>query len=90
MAQNFSSTSTSNRAGFKSPRADAALKALRTAKTDDEKKAQYKVLAEEYNAQLPWINRVAIETLRGFSPKVHGVTAGNRNHTFFDKAWMEK
>ena len=66
------------------------MKDLRAAKTDDEKKAAYKVVAEEYNAQLPWINFTAVETLKAFSPKVHGVVASHRNNVYFDKAWMEK
>jgi peptide/nickel transport system substrate-binding protein len=90
VAQNMSATSTSNRAGFKSDKVEQALKDLRAAKTDDQKKAAYKVVAEEYNAQLPWLNYVAIETIKAFSPKVHGVVPSHRNYVFFDKAWMEK
>jgi peptide/nickel transport system substrate-binding protein len=90
VAQNLSSASTSNRPGFKSTLVDQAVKDLRSAKTDDQKKAAYKVVAEEYNAQLPWINFTAVETLKAFSPKVHGVVASHRNFVFFDKAWMEK
>ncbi|MEO8691971.1 MAG: ABC transporter substrate-binding protein [Acidimicrobiales bacterium] len=90
IAQNMASTSTSNRPGFKSAKVDQAVKDLRLAKTDDEKKAAYKVVAEEYNAQLPWINFTAVETLKAFSPKVHGVVPSHRNFVFFDKAWMEK
>ncbi|HUP73161.1 MAG TPA: ABC transporter substrate-binding protein [Acidimicrobiales bacterium] len=90
IAQNLTSTSTSNRPGFKSTKVDQAVKDLRAAKTDDAKKAAYKVIAEEYNAQLPWINFTAVETLKAFSPKVHGVTASHRNKVYFDKAWMEK
>jgi peptide/nickel transport system substrate-binding protein len=90
IAQNFSSTSGANQVGFKSPVADQAIKDLIAAKTDDQKKAAYKTIAQEYNAQLPWINYVAIETLIAFSPKVHGVTRSHRNIVFFDKAWMEK
>ena len=90
IAQNMASTSTSNRPGFKSLLVDQAVKDLRSAKTDDQKKAAYKVVAEEYNAQLPWLNFTAVETLKAFSPKVHGVVASHRNFVFFDKAWMEK
>ena len=39
IAQNLTSASTSNRPGFKSPKVDQAVKDLRAAKTDDEKKA---------------------------------------------------
>jgi ABC-type transport system substrate-binding protein len=46
LAQNLASTSTSNRIGFKSSVVDQALKDIRQAKTDDEKKAAYKKIAE--------------------------------------------
>ena len=58
--------------------------------TDDEKKAAYKTIAEEFNAQVPWLNYSAVETLKAFSPKVHGVAPSHRNYIYFDKAWMEK
>ena len=90
VAQNLTSASTSNRPGFKSTKVDQAVKDLRAAKTDDEKRAAYKIVAEEYNAQLPWINFTAVETLKAFSPKVHGVTPSHRNNVYFDKAWLEK
>ena len=54
---------------------DQAVKDLRAAKDDDAKKAAYKIIAEEFNAQVPWINFSAVETLKAFSPKVHGVRA---------------
>ena len=60
------------------------------AKNDAEKKAAYKVIADEFNKQLPWINFAAIETLKAFSPKVHGVAGSHRQFIYFDKAWMEK
>jgi peptide/nickel transport system substrate-binding protein len=90
MAQNLASTSTSNWTGFKSTAVDQALKDLRVAKTDADKKAAYKIIAEEFNKQLPWITYSAIETLKAFSPKVHGVTGSHRQFIYFDKAWMEK
>jgi peptide/nickel transport system substrate-binding protein len=90
MAQNLDSTSSSNRVGFKSAAVDQALKDLRVAKNDAEKTAGYKIIAEEFNKQLPWINFSAIETNKVFSPKVHGVTGTHRQMIYFDKAWMEK
>jgi peptide/nickel transport system substrate-binding protein len=90
IAQNLTSTSTSNRPGFKSTKVDQAVKDLRAAKTDDAKKAAYKIVAEEYNAQLPWINFTAVETLKAFSSKVQGVVPSHRNNVYFDKAWLQK
>ena len=90
MAQNLDSTSGANRVGFKSAAVDKALKDLRIAKSDAEKTAAYKVIAEEFNRQLPWITFSAIETLKAFSPKVHGVTGSHRQFIYFDDAWMEQ
>ena len=90
LAQALGSTAASNRVGFKSAKVDQALKDLRVAKSDADKKAQYKIIAEEFNAQLPWLNYSAIETLKAFSPKVHGMADSHRNYLYFDKAWMEK
>jgi peptide/nickel transport system substrate-binding protein len=90
IVQNLSTTSASNWVGFKSDKVEQALKDLIAAKTDDQKKAAYKVVAEEYAAQLPWITYSAIETIVAFSPKVHGVARNNRNIVHFEKAWIEK
>ena len=84
------STSPSNYIGFKSDALDQAVKDLRVAKTDEQKKAGYKIIAEQYNAQLPWITFAAIETMKAFSPKVKGVVPGLRNFVFFDKVSIEK
>jgi peptide/nickel transport system substrate-binding protein len=90
LAQALQTGVASNRVGFKSDRVDKALKDLRSAKNDDEKKAGYKIIAEEFNAQIPWINFSAVETLKAFSPKVQGVTGSHRQYLYFDKAWMQK
>jgi ABC-type oligopeptide transport system substrate-binding subunit len=90
MAQNLLSTSPSNRAGFKSDKADAAIKALRVAKSDADKTADYKIIAEEAMAQVPWITRIAAETFRAYQPRVHGLVGGVKSYTFFDKAWIQK
>jgi peptide/nickel transport system substrate-binding protein len=90
LAQNLSSTSPSNRVGFKSDKVDQALKDLRVAKNDDQRKAAFKIIAEEVNAQVPWVTRLAQETFRVISPKVHGATNGLKSLMYFDKAWIEK
>jgi peptide/nickel transport system substrate-binding protein len=90
LAQALQTGVASNRVGFKSAAVDKALKDLRSAKDDAAKKAAYKIIAEEFNAQVPWINYSAVETLKAFSPKVHGVTGSHRQYVYFDKAWMEK
>ncbi|HUP72174.1 MAG TPA: ABC transporter substrate-binding protein [Acidimicrobiales bacterium] len=89
LAQALGSTAASNRVGFKSTAVDQALKDLRAAKDDNAKRAAYKIIAEEFNAQVPWINYSAVETLKAFSPKVQGVTGSHRQYLYFDKAWMQ-
>ena len=89
LAQNLSSTSPSNRVGFKSPLVDQALKDLRVAKTDDQRKASFKVIAEEVNALVPWVTRLAQETFRVISPKVHDAVGGLKSLMYFDKAWID-
>jgi peptide/nickel transport system substrate-binding protein len=89
LAQNLSSTSPSNRVGFKSDKVDQALKDLRVAKTDDQRKAAFRIIAEEVNALLPWITRLAQETFRVISPKVHGSVGGLKSLMYFDKAWID-
>jgi hypothetical protein len=53
---NFSSTSGSNRAGYKSPAMDAGLTLVRSASTDDQKKAGYKAMSEAYIKEIPMIS----------------------------------
>jgi peptide/nickel transport system substrate-binding protein len=90
LVQNLKSDVTSNRIGFKSPIVDQALVEIRTAKTDAEKVAAYKKIAEEVNAQLPWVTLGQIDEYSAVSPKVQGVTFGGRGYIFFEKAWLEK
>jgi peptide/nickel transport system substrate-binding protein len=90
LTQNLDSKSPSNRTGFSSPKVEQALRSLRTATTDDQKRAAYKAVAEEVNAHLPWVTKLAKETFSAFGAKVHGVTGGIRCYVFFDKAWIEK
>ena len=90
LAQNFSSTSASNRMGFKSAVVDQALKDLRGAKTDDEKKAAYKKIIDEINAQVPILAWAKIEARISWNPKVHGLQQNHTVAALFDKAWIEK
>jgi peptide/nickel transport system substrate-binding protein len=88
--QNLKSTGTSNRVGFKSTIVDQALKDIRAAKTDADKKAGFKKIAEEVNAQLPFVTYGAIEEYNTYTPKLQGAVGGNRAYIFFDKAFLEK
>ena len=79
IAQNFASTSTSNRIGFKSDIVDQALKDIRQAKTDDDKKAAYKKIAQvmtdqvlRYLSPSRRVHRVGAETSRDGSDRPFG------------------
>jgi peptide/nickel transport system substrate-binding protein len=90
LAQNLRSDAASNRVGFKSPVVDQALKDMRSAKTDDARKAAYKVVADEVAKQVPFVTFAAIEEYNAYSSKLQGVVGGGRSYVFFDKAWLEK
>ena len=89
LAQNFGSTSASNRSGFKSTAVDAALKELRAASTDSAKTAAYKKIMEEVSTNLPVYAWSKVEEFIAWSPKVHGLIPTNRATVRFDKAWIE-
>jgi peptide/nickel transport system substrate-binding protein len=90
LTQNLFSTSASNRVGLKNAIVDQALKDLRTAKTDDEKKALYKKIAEQVALELPIVPFAKIEEYTAWNAKVHGVLQTGRGGVLFDKAWLEK
>ena len=56
LAQNFSSTSPSNRVGYKNPTVDQALKDLRAAATDEEKTEQFGIIATELSRDVPGLD----------------------------------
>jgi peptide/nickel transport system substrate-binding protein len=90
LAQNFLSTSRSNRVGINDPVIDQALKGLLTASTDDQKRALYKTLAQQLNTDAAILPFAEIEEFIASRPNVHGVVQTNRSGAFFDKAWIER
>ena len=90
LAQNFASTSTSNRIGFASPVVDQALKDIRQAKTDDEKKAAYKKIAEVMTAEVPSLPFAKIEEFIAWAPNIRGMIQTDRSGVAFNKAWIDK
>jgi peptide/nickel transport system substrate-binding protein len=89
LLQNLSSTSPSNRIGFKDPVIDDGLKAVRAAKTDAERVAGYKTVSEEINAQVPLFSYQKVEQMMIWSPKVHGIMETARDSALLDKVWVE-
>jgi peptide/nickel transport system substrate-binding protein len=90
LAQNLTSNSPSNRIAFKDPAIDQALVAIRSAKSDADRTAGYKTIAQEVNAQLPFATYAKVVQDAIWSPKVHGVMETMRDCLMFDKAWIEK
>ena len=90
LTQNFNSTSPSNRIGFKSTVVDQALKDIRVAKTDDEKKAAYKKISEVMTAEVPALPFAKLEEFIAWAPTVKGVVQTHRGGIYLDKAWIDK
>ena len=88
LAQNLSSTSASNRVGYKNATVDQALKDLRAASTDDDKKAAFKTIAEEVAKDLPLLPFAAIEELIVWQEDVHGLVFNHSTSVHLDKAWI--
>lgn len=90
LAQNLSSTSTSNRVGLKNAAIDKAINDLWSAKTDADRKALNKIIAEELNKEVPWYVWSKIEARVIFNNKVNGVMQNHSGVFFLHQAWLEK
>jgi peptide/nickel transport system substrate-binding protein len=87
---NLQSAASSNRMGYKSPAMDAGLATVRSAATDDAKKAGYKAMAEAYVAEQPLLIVGALEERATWNPSVQGVTPTVQTIVLLDKAWIKK
>ena len=90
LAQNFNSTSTSNRVGYSNPLVDQALKDLRKAKDDAEKTAAYKIIAEQVYKDMPMYTWSKIEARVIWNSKVNGIVQNHSGVFFLHQAWLEK
>ena len=90
LAQNLASTSTSNRVGYNNPAVDQALKDLRKAKDDTEKKAAYKIILENVYRDVPIYAWSKIEARIIWNEKVNGVIPNHSGVFFIDKTWIDK
>jgi peptide/nickel transport system substrate-binding protein len=88
LAQNFSSTSSSNRVGLASPVIDKALSDLRAAETDEEKTEAFRTIVQVVRDELPVLPWAAIEERIVWQDDVHGLVFNHSTSVFFDKAWM--
>ncbi len=90
IAQNLSSTSTSNRVGYKNQAVDKAIDDLWSAKTDEQKKALYKIIAENVYKDLPVLAWSKIEARVISAPKVNGIVQNHSGVFFVHQAWLDK
>jgi peptide/nickel transport system substrate-binding protein len=86
MLGNFSSTSP--RTGYSNPEMDAAITALKTAATADEKRAAYKTISALYDRDLPALTFTAQESFYAWNNKVHGIYSNLAFMMYFDKTWL--
>ena len=89
LAQNLASTSPSNRVGYSNPAVDQALKDLRKAKDDNEKKAAYKIILENVYRDVPIYAWAKIEARIIWNEKVNGITPNHSGVFFIHEAWMD-
>ena len=90
LLQNLQSASGANRTGYNNPAVDKAIKDLRSVKTDEEKTAAYKVIAEAIAKDVPMLPLWNGEYSVSWSSKVHGFTKSSRYNVLWHEVWMEK
>ena len=90
LLQNLQSASGANRTGYNNPAVDKAIKDLRSVKTDEEKTAAYKVIAEAIARDVPLLPLWNGEYSVSWSSKVHGFTKSSRYNVLWHEVWMEK
>lgn len=90
LLQNFETKSAANRTGYSNPVVDKAIKDLRSAKTDAEKTALYKIVAENIAKDVPIVPLWNAEYTIAASAKVHGLVSNGRLNVLFNEAWLEK
>lgn len=84
----FSSTSASNRTGYKNPAMDAALKELKAAANDDARRAAMEKIAELYAEDVPVLSLQAVREYIAWDDSVHGIVPNQGTQVFLDKAWI--
>ena len=72
------------------PSVDQALKDIRQAKSDDDKKAAFQKIAQVMTSEVPAVPWAKIEEYIAWPSNIHGVIQTDRSGVVFDKAWIEK
>ncbi|WP_241665656.1 ABC transporter substrate-binding protein [Prescottella subtropica] len=84
------STSTNNISGVNSPEINAALDAIQSATSRDDKVQAFGKLQTLVNEQVPFVNLGATEAFVGWDRSVHGVDPSLDGILLLDEAWIAK
>src|SRR5690606_21297497 len=84
----FVSDGAANRTGYKNPEMDKALKDIRAASTDDERREAYKKVAELYTEDVPMLSLSATREYIAWDDSVRGIVPNQGTQVFLDKAWI--
>ena len=90
LAGNLTSTSSTNRMGYKSTQMDAAIAQLKAAKDDAAKTAAYRTIAQLYLQDAPFLVLGAVDERLTWVAGINGITPGLESISYFDKAWIQK
>ncbi len=74
--------------GYANPEMDAAIDAVRVARSDDEKRAGYKRVSEIFNRDAPAVVLQSRKFAFAHSPRLHGFQQSATAIVFLDKAWQ--
>jgi len=86
--RNLSSTSPTNNISWKSAEVEAAISKLRTASTDDQKKAGYKQVADAFMRDIPAVVLAAVPETIIWNSKVQGVVPTADSIVLLSRAWI--
>ena len=82
------STSTTNAIGWQNSRVDAAVLALRAARTESERRQATQVIVEESVIDVPFVVTGAPQLYVAYTTKVRGVLATAGSRVLLDDAWL--
>jgi peptide/nickel transport system substrate-binding protein len=83
-------SSASARYGYSSPDMDAALDMLRTASTDDERKAALEAVSEVWIRDMPAMVTMTVTQTWLHDPALKGIVRTGNSIVLLDKAWLEQ
>jgi peptide/nickel transport system substrate-binding protein len=87
LVRHLSSTGDANTGNWRDPATDQALRVLGSARTDAERRAAARVLAERVSADVPVVVTGVDEQLLAWRPRVRGVVATSGTRLLLGAAW---